>query len=246
MGKVPKGAVKGPDNRFLKNPDGSYVVRGQATVDLKVNTPAAAPPDPLAVLAALGITPEALRAALGMPAPVAAPVDAPSTPTVIPAGTNLYTILPLTEAAKEALFELGATDRLSNAVRTSKLASFMISKGFGAGLAELTVAYNLRDIADKKPKGDAAQQGWPLIGWVHYVGGGPPKAPDNWEWCINPDALLKRPVTPAPAIEAAGPVLRQPLGPNEAAYAEDIQPGSHSAAEILATMEKKTILGAAA
>lgn len=253
MGKVPKGAIKGPDNRFLKNPDGSYVVRGQATVDLKVNTPPAAPPDPLAVLAALGITPEALRRALGMSTPsnpggtYIPPGEDPSpSPSVGVVGSNLYEILPLAEALKEALFDLGATDRLKNAVRTSKLAEHLILKGFGVGRALLSVAYDLRDLADSKPKGGAAQQGWPLIGWVHYVGGGPPKAPDNWEWSIAPDALAKRPVEPAPAVEAAGPVMRPALAESEAAYAEDLLPGSKTAAEILATMEKKTILGVAA
>lgn len=244
MGKVPKGAVKGPDNRFLKNPDGSYVVRGQPAAA----APAPAPDASAIFAAALGLTQDQLTALVTLVkgAPAAAPA-APAAPTPLRAtGSNLYEILPLAEALKEALFDLGATDRLKNAVRTSKLAEHLILKGFGVGRALLSVAYDLRDLADSKPKGGAAQQGWPLIGWVRYVGGGPSGAPDNWEWSIAPDALAKRPVEPAPAVEAAGPVMRPALAENEAAYAEDLLPGSKTAAEILATMEKKTILGVAA
>jgi len=109
---------------------------------------------------------------------------------------NLYKTLPIEGAFKEALFELGATDRRTNAVTTTELAAFLVSKGFPKkGGRTYQGDEHIREVAI-----DLASMARirPHKGWHHFVGGHASDPWNNWEWCVAPDALREREVEPAP------------------------------------------------
>ena len=118
---------------------------------------------------------------------------------------NLYKTLPLEAALKEALFELGATDKATNAVATIELAHFLAEKGFPKKGGRTyqgdehvrEIAVDLASIAKTRP----------MHGWHHFVGGHAPDPWNNYEWCVAPDALRERGAEPAPPkIEKPAPV----------------------------------------
>lgn len=208
--------------------------------------------DLASVLKALaGMSPQerAAIAAVLAPAQAAAP-----TPAVRPpAGVNLYAIMSLDAALKEALFELGATDRKVNAVPTMRLAAFLVERGLpkkGGRTYEgdehaLEVAIDLRLIADQALRLGKAS---PMRGWFHFIGGRAAGSPDNYEWSIPDSALADaltagRTVTPAQRAPDAPPPssgtpLRPALADGAAAYAEDMLPGRRSADQIMASLPK--------
>jgi hypothetical protein len=127
---------------------------------------------------------------------------------------NPYKTLSLDVAFKEALFELGATDRKTNAVSTSELARFMISKGFPKkGGRTYQDDEHLKEVAI-----DLASMARirPMKGWHHFVGGHASEPWNNWEWCIAPEALAEREAVPAPDKRAATKVA-EPEAPKEIA-----------------------------
>lgn len=238
MNRVPKGAVKGPDNKFLRNPDGSYVVRGQTAASKETIAPSAAPAlDPLAALAALGITPDALRLALGMTAAAPAPV-APAPP---PIGAGNIPILPLDAAAKEALFALGATDRREpgtmkmidyNAVPTTELAQFLVDSGFPKKRGRTYDGQeHVKEVAiDLAALAKTSQA---MRGWFRYIGGSASEPWNNFEWHISAEALAERPTEPAPARTAPTAVVLRKAEEGALFDPADLVGGKHSAAEMM-------------
>lgn len=109
---------------------------------------------------------------------------------------NDYSKLPLEMAIKEALYEFGATDRLTNAVQTDRIADFLVDRGFPKkrgrtyqGSEHVTeVAVDIAALAKTNR----------LRGWFHFVGGKTRDPWNNWNWSIPPDELAERPCQPAP------------------------------------------------
>lgn len=171
----------------------------------------------------------------------------------LPDGANPYAILPLDVSLKEALFELGATDRVVNAVRTSVLAMFLVKHGrpkksgrtYEGDEHVRETEIDLRLMAEQARRVGAAS---PLAGWFRFVGGQASGSPDNYEWSIPDHALAEalaegRKVTPAERAPAAAPQqagvpLRAALPDGAVAYAEDLAPGKHTAAEVQASIQK--------
>lgn len=282
MGLVPKGAVKGPDKKFLRNADGSYVVRegsftsgggtpkvpksflkpGHVTADPAVIPPAPIPlpavVDVASVLKAIvGMSPDERASIAAMFAPPAAAALTPaSAGPRLPPGANPFEYLPLEGALKEALFEMGALHRAElgvagqriDAVRTSKLAAFIVSRGFPKSRGRTyegdehahEVCINLKQIVENNKRlGMSA----PLLGWFNFVGGQAAGSPDNWEWLVPGPAITEAAAQGrviAPATPAAAPLETPTRKPNDtgAAYAEDLLPGKRSADQIMATMPK--------
>lgn len=124
---------------------------------------------------------------------------------------NLYKTLPLEAALKEALFELGATDKATNAVSTIELAHFLAEHGFPKKGGRTyqgdehvrEIAVDLASIAKTRP----------MHGWHHFVGGHASDPWNNYEWCVAPDALRERPADPAPAkhVEPKPPERAKPV-----------------------------------
>lgn len=258
MGLVPKGAVKGPDKKFLRNPDGSYVVRGVAQTEplAPPPAPAAAPLDVGAFLKALaGMSAEERAAIAAVISPPAAPPP-PSAGPRLPPGANPFEYLPLEGALKEALFEMGALHRGElgvagqriNAVRTSKLAAFIVSRGFPKSRGRTyegdehahEVCINLKQIVENNKRlGMSA----PLLGWFNFVGGQAAGSPDNWEWLVPGPAITEaaaqgRVIAPATPAVAPLETPTRPAKDDAGAYAEDLLPGKRSADQIMATMPK--------
>src|SRR5271170_1039953 len=88
----------------------------------------------------------------------AAFVKGPEAPRAKPDSINLYELLPLEEALKEALYDLGADDRYKTAVKTSALGERLHILGFGRGRAVANTTFDLRDIADAITKPKTVQQ----------------------------------------------------------------------------------------
>lgn len=281
MGLVPKGAVKGPDKKFLRNADGSYVVRegsftsgggtpkvpksflkpGHVTADPAVIPPAPIPLPPVvdvaSVLKALvSMTAEERAAIAAVISPPAAAPPPPSAGPRLPPGANPFEYLPLEGALKEALFEMGALHRAElgvagqriNAVRTSKLAAFIVSRGFPKSRGRTyegdehahEVCINLKQIVENNKRlGMSA----PLLGWFNFVGGQAAGSPDNWEWLVPGPAITEaaaqgRVIAPATPAVAPLETPTRPAKDDAGAYAEDLLPGKRSADQIMATMPK--------
>lgn len=170
----------------------------------------------------------------------------------IPDGANPFAWLPLDAALKVALEAMGATDAKVNAVGSTALAAFLVKHGrpkkqgrtYEGDEHTVDVAMDLRLLAEQTTR--AGRQA-PLAGWVQFIGGRHAGSPDNFQWSIPPSALAKaisegRTVIPAErapdAPAAPGTPLRPALADGQNAYAEDLLPGKHTAAEIQATIPK--------
>lgn len=214
-----------------------------------LNAPPSAGPAPALDVAALLkaialMTPEERAAVASVISPQTAP---PPAAARVPPGANPYEYLPLESALKEALFEMGAVDRRTSAVRTSKLAEHIVSRGFPKSRGRTyegdehsaEVCTHLKLIIEQNKRAGIAG---PLSGWFNYVGGQAAGSPDNFEWSVPQsaigEAVAQGRVIPAPPAAAPAETPLRPHLPGGGPYAEDLLPGTHSADQVMASMPK--------